>query len=121
MFCPNCKAEYRPGFTKCSDCGVALVERMPEVQEIEPEDGVISGPFTVLETLDQSGAAQLYSFLEGHGIPAKLEGPSVVNPYDVGGAAGVVQILVPEDLAGPAHELLARVDRGELSIEGSTD
>jgi hypothetical protein len=25
MFCPNCRAEYRPGFTKCADCGVDLV------------------------------------------------------------------------------------------------
>jgi hypothetical protein len=30
MFCPNCKAEYRPGFTRCSDCEVALVERLDE-------------------------------------------------------------------------------------------
>ena len=25
MFCPHCKAEYRPGFTHCSDCDVDLV------------------------------------------------------------------------------------------------
>jgi hypothetical protein len=25
MFCPNCKAEYREGFTECSDCQVPLV------------------------------------------------------------------------------------------------
>jgi hypothetical protein len=30
MFCPQCKAEYRPGFTRCSDCEVDLVERLPE-------------------------------------------------------------------------------------------
>jgi hypothetical protein len=24
MFCPQCKAEYREGFARCSDCGVAL-------------------------------------------------------------------------------------------------
>jgi hypothetical protein len=29
MFCPQCKAEYRPGFTRCSDCDVDLVERLP--------------------------------------------------------------------------------------------
>jgi hypothetical protein len=28
MFCPNCKVEYRPGFTKCSDCGADLVEHL---------------------------------------------------------------------------------------------
>ena len=25
MFCPNCRAEYRPGFTKCADCAIELV------------------------------------------------------------------------------------------------
>ena len=28
MICPKCKVEYRDGFTKCSDCGVELVERL---------------------------------------------------------------------------------------------
>jgi hypothetical protein len=28
VFCPVCKAEYRSGFTKCSDCGVVLVENL---------------------------------------------------------------------------------------------
>jgi hypothetical protein len=30
MFCPQCQAEYRPGFTHCSDCEVELVECIPE-------------------------------------------------------------------------------------------
>jgi hypothetical protein len=30
MFCPVCKAEYRYGFTECSDCGVSLVEQLPD-------------------------------------------------------------------------------------------
>lgn len=29
MFCPVCKAEYRPGFTHCADCGVPLVSSLP--------------------------------------------------------------------------------------------
>ena len=29
MFCPQCKAEYRPGFTCCADCGVELVFELP--------------------------------------------------------------------------------------------
>ena len=33
MCCPNCKAEFRPGFTECNDCGVPLVEELPEVVE----------------------------------------------------------------------------------------
>jgi len=29
MFCPECKAEYRQGFTRCSDCDVDLVYSLP--------------------------------------------------------------------------------------------
>lgn len=29
MFCPECKAEYRQGFTRCSDCDVDLVTHLP--------------------------------------------------------------------------------------------
>src|SRR5919197_2688047 len=29
MFCPRCNAEYRAGFTRCSECGVLLVYRLP--------------------------------------------------------------------------------------------
>ena len=30
MFCPVCRAEYRPGFTRCSDCDVGLIHERPE-------------------------------------------------------------------------------------------
>jgi hypothetical protein len=30
MFCPQCNAEYRSGFTHCADCGVDLVNEPPE-------------------------------------------------------------------------------------------
>jgi hypothetical protein len=29
MFCPQCNAEYRPGFTRCADCDVDLVNEPP--------------------------------------------------------------------------------------------
>src|SRR5438876_9252916 len=29
MFCPQCKAEYRVGFVRCSDCHVELVDHLP--------------------------------------------------------------------------------------------
>jgi hypothetical protein len=29
MFCPQCRVEYRPGFTHCTDCDVDLVHELP--------------------------------------------------------------------------------------------
>ena len=37
MFCPNCRAEYRPGFARCSDCEVELVEILPPPNPQDPE------------------------------------------------------------------------------------
>lgn len=34
MFCPECQAEYRPGFKTCSDCHVDLVESLPEPSDV---------------------------------------------------------------------------------------
>ena len=38
MYCPNCKTEYRPGFTRCSDCDVDLVWELPKRGLVAPLD-----------------------------------------------------------------------------------
>src|SRR5437588_254892 len=37
MYCPLCRAEYRVGFTECSDCRVPLVAELPTETEPSPE------------------------------------------------------------------------------------
>jgi hypothetical protein len=37
--CPNCRTEYRPGFTRCSDCQADLVETLAEETGEQPFDG----------------------------------------------------------------------------------
>ncbi len=37
MICPNCHAEFRDGFTTCSDCEIPLVE---DLQSVDPEAGL---------------------------------------------------------------------------------
>ena len=39
-WCPNCKTEYRDGFTTCADCGAQLVDNLAD----EPEMPDINGP-----------------------------------------------------------------------------
>jgi hypothetical protein len=38
MFCPNCRTEYRPGFTQCADCRVDLVASLPTRQQAADSD-----------------------------------------------------------------------------------
>lgn len=45
MFCPVCKLEYRPGFTRCSDCDVPLVESLDGVSvHTNAPQGVAQNP-----------------------------------------------------------------------------
>jgi hypothetical protein len=37
MFCPKCKAEYIKGITTCADCGVPLVDKLPEEKGLPPK------------------------------------------------------------------------------------
>jgi hypothetical protein len=41
MVCPNCHAEYRPGFTTCSDCHIPLVDPAPPPAEAEAAPVVV--------------------------------------------------------------------------------
>lgn len=36
MFCPNCRAEYRPGFVRCADCDVPLVAALAARDTAQP-------------------------------------------------------------------------------------
>lgn len=37
-FCPQCRSEFRPGFTHCAPCGqIPLVDELSEIDELGPE------------------------------------------------------------------------------------
>jgi hypothetical protein len=55
MFCPLCKAEYRPGFTRCADCEVDLVYELP-VEVRAEEDGASTDLGPLAEEPAGSGA-----------------------------------------------------------------
>jgi hypothetical protein len=56
MFCPKCRYEYVPGVYTCSDCGVNLVEKLPEEPANTPDtNGTFSG-----DVADKSDLAVVY-------------------------------------------------------------
>jgi hypothetical protein len=73
MFCPQCKAEYRLGFSRCSDCGVDLVYELPpqasrpRAWEPEgPQDGAALG--TIWEGDSESECVGVCEELKNAGI-----------------------------------------------------
>jgi len=69
MFCPQCHAEYRPGFTHCADCDVPLVPSLPKSEEMTT-DGSRGGSIrTIWEGEDLALHTTLLEQLEEAGIP----------------------------------------------------
>lgn len=76
MFCPQCNAEYRPGFTHCSDCDVDLVQDPPHFalagkQPVEPGDPNEDPFCSFWKGGDPRVHAELCEVLEEAGIPHK--------------------------------------------------
>jgi hypothetical protein len=67
MFCPSCKAEFRPGITRCSDCDIELVEAAPK----EPSgDSFSEGNLMLLWSGDNLALhASLLEELKAAGVP----------------------------------------------------
>jgi len=76
MFCPACRTEYRPGFTKCADCGVDLVSHLPE-----PDTGKAAAAGDDVPT-DSEGRILLWSGLSaqvGNALCAALDSASIAH------------------------------------------
>jgi len=69
MYCPVCGAEYRPGFSLCSDCQVALV---PDPPSSEAESAAASSSFLTLWAGDDPlKYAEIREALENRKIPSR--------------------------------------------------
>ena len=134
MFCPSCKAEYVPGYTRCSDCGVALVDSLPEPEHKQkhydtptelapdPEPFVLSTEplnlVTVLSSGDSGLMAVAKSILESAQIRCMVEGEGVQDLFGIGRVVGgfnpitgPMRLRVRADDAADARLLLADLER----------
>lgn len=104
MFCPSCKAEYREGFIRCADCGVDLVDKLPEDNfEINPDIQFVE----ILRTLNLVDIAFIKSILDSEGIHYFIKGDIIQNVNPIVDPA-ILMVLVEE--ADKARELLKDVN-----------
>ncbi len=106
MFCPQCRTEYREGFTVCADCGMTLVPELP----LEPptEMPSKSDDFEeVLGFMDEGVVAIIKSLLDEEGIDYYIvgefsvsKGPDqklMVRKDQVERARGILKDLEPDE------------------------
>lgn len=104
MFCPNCRAEYREGFSKCADCGTDLVSGQPP----DNEDEVCYVEMVeVFSTYNPGDIAVIKSILDGEDIHYYFQGEN--TNIMVGGGA-YARLLVQADQAGRVRDILQEMD-----------
>ena len=105
MYCPVCGAEYRPGFTVCSDCQVNLVPEPPRPQSDETAEN--ASFLTIWSGDDPLKHAEILEALDRAEIPARSlnrEDRSfnlVTQP--------AFEVFVPAELADSAQEALKQI------------
>ena len=124
-WCPQCGVEYREGFDRCSECGVALTDvppagdaRLVEGGDEPPSssDWLTAGVFTTPEEAEIARG-----FLHAAGIAAEIIDKEMhVQPYGMS-LLGEVFLRVPPSELGRAKRLLAEAERGHAILPDDGD
>ena len=83
MFCPQCRGEYTPGFTRCADCDVELVEVLPADKRHHDKAPDLTA---VLSSRDPGLVAVAKSLLQSADIRFSVRGELLQNPLAFGPA-----------------------------------
>lgn len=118
MFCPECEAEYREGFTECSDCGVALVATLDPLRLAE----IVEGLTPVLETSSSEELGEIVDRLEKAGVPYVIEAGTALALLD-GREAEVphkwqARLSVATELIERAERIMEQARRSHRPYEG---
>ena len=71
MICPKCNTEYREGFNRCADCGIALVENDEADHLAEEVDS--SELVSAFQTMDALFLSDVVALIEEQNIPYLLQ------------------------------------------------
>ena len=105
--CPVCKYEYDDGQTECIDCGVGLVDELPD--EPEPDiDGIKYVPFRPYPS--RLFAEMVREALANDGIPSIIK-TDQAYPYAEMGTSSTVSVVlwVAEDSLELAEQIADRI------------
>jgi len=109
MYCPKCGTKYREGFAECSDCHVALTERLPEP---ETKDHTGESDLDVLirtACWNPIAIGLTKTLLEEAGIPFFVMGQNTVARQESGNVLGWLDVRVPREREAEAREILQSV------------
>jgi hypothetical protein len=111
MYCPECRAEFREGFTACSDCHVPLVAALkPEPSDDTERDPGVPSPDVEMVTVFASGDPMVLALakgsLEDANIPFFFDGGKTSRDLTDPWRPGWRQIVVPRDREAEARALL---------------
>jgi hypothetical protein len=106
MFCPLCKAEYREGFTRCSECQIDLVESLVELPE---EDDPLQ---IVWRGSDPVAFSRVMATLDEQGIEYHVKSTSDHLAFELGMPRPFYEVRVLKSHAGDASSLLTDIDPG---------
>jgi hypothetical protein len=96
-WCPDCGVEYREGFTRCSECGVPLVDAPPETAQPPVDPGPAWVEVASYTTAEEARLAQ--GLLEERGIAVELVDKHVVlNLFPQVDEAEVLLLVPPADV-----------------------
>ena len=113
MFCPNCKTEYREGFTVCADCNIDLVDALPKEKEPEFIDFK-----EVLATYNTGDVAFIKSLLDSEGVHYFFKGENFMYVRPL---ADPVRLMVRMDQIELAVDLLRSVQLSFMGINLDKD
>jgi hypothetical protein len=106
VYCPECRVEYREGFTECADCRVALLAGAPPPETPDPFDPSLQ-LVVVLETNNGIQLAMATGLLDDAKIPYFVLGQIAKLVNDVSPFLNKwVRVQVPLDREAEARELL---------------